>query len=295
MMSSGEGQQMQSVRLKRREFTRLLGRVGGLRLASAIGLVPLRIPVALMVVTGTAWALMLHHAVHMTAPMDTAVRGAMDVNMWCDWSLGGLGIFIAVWTVMMGAMMLPSAAPMILTFAAAQARCARNDVAVPTGMFVVGYTLVWAYAGFLVYVLVHIAKDLVGHVDWLKSGAWAPLVLGGMLTLTGLYQFTPLKRRCLRRCRSPSAFLRLHRRDGDRAGLEMGILHGLYCLGCCWVLSGVMVAAGGMMSVAWMLVMTLVVFAEKVLPHGVRISVAVAVGLIALGLLVGSGVVQLGG
>jgi predicted metal-binding membrane protein len=195
---------MQSDRLKRREFLRPLGGAGGLRLASAIGLVPLRIPVSLIVVTGAAWALMLHHAINMTASMDTALPGAMDVNRFGDWSLGGLGIFIAVWTVMMGAMMLPSAAPMILTFAAARARCARNDVAVPTGMFVVGYVLVWAYAGFLVYVLLHTAKDLVNHVDWLKSGAWAPLVLGSMLTLTGLYQFTPLKRRCLRRCRSPS-------------------------------------------------------------------------------------------
>jgi len=115
------------------------------------------------------------------------------------------------------------------------------------------------------------------------------------LTLAGLYQFTPLKRLCLRHCRSPSAFLRLHWRDGEGAALRMGMSHGLYCLGCCWALFSVMVAAGGMMSVTWMLVMTLVVFAEKVLPYGPRISVAVAVGLIALGLLVGSGAAHLSG
>jgi predicted metal-binding membrane protein len=74
----------------------------------------------------------------------------------------------------------------------------------------------------------------------------------------------------------------------------MGISHGLYCLVCCWALFSVMVAAGGMMSVAWMLVMTLVLFAEKVLPDGLRIRLAVAVGLIALGLLVGTGAVQSG-
>ena len=73
----------------------------------------------------------------------------------------------------------------------------------------------------------------------------------------------------------------------------MGLWHGLYCLGCCWALFGVMLAAAGMMSIAWMLVMTLVVFTEKALPHGSRISVAL--GLIALGLLVGTGAVQLGG
>jgi predicted metal-binding membrane protein len=75
----------------------------------------------------------------------------------------------------------------------------------------------------------------------------------------------------------------------------MGLWHGLYCLGCCWALFGVMLAAAGMMSIAWMLLMTLVVFAEKALPHSRRISAAVALGLIALGLLVGSGAVELEG
>ena len=91
------------------------------RLASAIGLAPLSIPVSLIVLTGVAWALMLHHAISMSEPMGW--DGAMGVEMRdATFTLGGLGIFLAVWTVMMGAMMLPSAAPMILTFAAAQAR-----------------------------------------------------------------------------------------------------------------------------------------------------------------------------
>ena len=223
--------------------------------------------------------------------MDRAGHGAMGVEMIGEFTLGGLGVFLAVWTVMMGAMMLPSAAPMILTFAAAQARRDRN-VAVPTWMFVTCYILVWGYAGLVVYVLLHAGKDLVDHLAWLESG---PLVLGVTLTLAGLYQFTPLKRLCLRHCRSPLAFVRRHWRDGWEDAVEMGCRHGLYCLGCCWALFSVMVAATGMMSIVWMLLMTLVVFAEKVLPHGPRISVAVALGLIALGLLVGSGAVQLGG
>src|SRR5262249_29712667 len=82
---------------------------------------------------------------------------------------------------------------------------------------------------------------------------------------------------------------------GCIGGAAMGITHGLFRLGCCWALFSVMVAAAGTMSIAWMVVMTLVVFAEKVLPHGPSISIAVAVGLVALGLLVGSGTVQLGG
>jgi len=262
-----------------------------LRLRSAIGLAPLRIPVSLIVLTGAAWAVMLHRALSMSAPMDRAGHGAMGVEMIGEFTLGGLGVFLAVWTVMMGAMMLPSAAPMILTFAAAQARRDRN-VAVPTWMFVTCYILVWGYAGLVVYVLLHAGKDLVDHLAWLESGAWAPLALGVTLTLAGLYQFTPLKRLCLRHCRSPLAFVKQHWRDG---GAETGFRHGLYCLGCCWAFFSVQVAAAGMMSIAWMLLITLVVFAEKILPHGPRISVAVALGLIALGLLVGSGAVRLGG
>jgi predicted metal-binding membrane protein len=246
----------------------------------------------LIVLTGAAWALMLHHAISMSEPMGW--DGAMGVEMSdANFTLGGLGIFLAVWTVMMGAMMLPSAAPMILTFAAIQARRDRT-VAVPTGMFVAAYIFVWAYAGFFVYVLVHVGKDLVDRLAWLANGAWAPLALGVTLTLAGLYQFTPLKRLCLHRCRSPLAFLKDHWRDGSADAAEMGLWHGLYCLGCCWVLFGVMLAAAGMMNIAWMLLMTLVVFAEKVLPHGRRASVVVALGLIAIGLLVGSGAVQLG-
>jgi len=259
-----------------------------LRLRSAIGLAPLRIPVSLIVLIGAAWAVMLHRALSMSAPMDRAGHGAMGVEMIGEFTLGGLGVFLAVWTVMMGAMMLPSAAPMILTFAAAQARRDRN-VAVPTWMFVTCYILVWGYAGLVVYVLLHAGKDLVDHLAWLESG---PLALGVTLTLAGLYQFTPLKRLCLRHCRSPLAFVKQHWRDG---GAETGFRHGLYCLGCCWAFFSVQVAAAGMMSIAWMLLITLVVFAEKILPHGPRISVAVALGLIALGLLVGSGAVRLGG
>ena len=265
-----------------------------LRLKSAIGLVPLRIPVSLIVLTGAAWAVMLHHAISMSEPMGFAAHGAICFGMSDKATLGGLGIFLAVWTVMMAAMMLPSTAPMILTFAAAQARRDRN-VAVPTWMFVAGYLLVWAYAGLVVYLLICAGRDLVDHLAWLENGAWAPLALGVTLTLAGLYQFTPLKRLCLRHCRSPLAFVRRHWHDGWEDAAGLGVRHGLYCLGCCWALFAVMVAAAGTMNIAWMVLITLVVFAEKVLPHGPRISAVVALGLIALGLLVGSGAVQLGG
>jgi predicted metal-binding membrane protein len=270
-------------------------------LTSALGRARLGILVSLIVVTGTAWALTVYSAVSMSAPIGTAVHEgmvsegvggmAMGGVSAADWSLAGLAIFVTVWTVMMVAMMLPAAAPIILIFASAQARRHRH-VAVPTWIFVAGYIFVWAYAGVLVYVLVHACTELVSHLASVDRGVWAPLALGATLTVAGLYQFTPLKHVCLRYCRSPFAVVAQHWRDGGTNALGTGMWYGLYCLGCCWALFAVLVAAG-MMSIVWMLLLTLVVFAEKVFPQGARTSAAVGVGFIALGLLVASGAVQL--
>ena len=117
---------------------------------------------------------------------------------------------------------------------------------------------------------------------------WAPLALGATLVAAGLYQFTPLKRVCLSHCRSPLSFVMRHWRSGRLGALRMGIVHGAYCLGCCWALFAVLVAAG-VMSLAWMLLLTLVVFVEKVLPLGRRVSASIGIVLTILGALVASG------
>ena len=260
---------------------------------------PLRILVSLIVVTGIAWALTL--VICMSAPMGTAEHGAMvfggmddmaiSGTSAADWSLAGLAVFITVWTVMMVAMMLPSAAPIILIFAATQAGRDRR-VAVPTWIFFGGYIFVWGGAGVFVYAFVHACTDLVSRLDRLDRGIWARIAFGVTLIVAGLYEFAPLKRLCLRHCRAPAAFLVQYWRDGRGGALDMGMQYGLYCVGSGWALSAVLVVAG-MMSITLMLLLTLVIFAEKVLPHGFRTSAAVAVVLIALGLLVASGAVQL--
>jgi predicted metal-binding membrane protein len=158
-------------------------------------------------------------------------------------------------------------------------------VAVPTWIFVGGYLLVWAAAGAGVYVLVQFAADALDYFGVADRAAWGPLVLGATLVAAGLYQFTPLKRVCLNHCRSPLAFVALHWRDGPGGAVRMGISHGAYCLGCCWALFAILVVAG-IMSLAWMLLLTLVVFAEKVVPHGPRVSAGIGFALIALGLVV---------
>lgn len=274
-------------------------RFAWLRPRSALAGVPLGLLLSLALLTGAAWTLTLYHALSMGAPMSVVVRsgvtaeGAAGMAMAgmsaSGWSLGGAAAFLAGWTVMMAAMMLPAAAPMIVVFASAQAR-RRRAVAVPTWIFVAGYILVWAAVGVFVYALVQVASDVATRLAAPERAVWAPLALAATLVAAGLYQFTPVKRVCLSHCRSPFGFVARHWRDGRIGALAMGVRHGAYCLGCCWALFSVLVAAG-VMSLAWMLLLTLVVFAEKVLPQGRRTSAVVGVALVALGVLVAGGAV----
>ena len=271
------------------------------RPTSLLGLAPPSLLISLIVLTGAAWALTLHQALSMSMPMGIVVRGgvaaeglggmAMGGMAAAGWSLGGVVVFVAVWAVMMAAMMLPAAAPMILIFASAQARRARQ-AAVPTWVFIAGYLLVWAAAGFLVHGLVQIGSDVATGLTSADRASWAPVALGATLLAAGLYQFTPLKRVCLIHCRSPFAFVAQHWRDGRIGALRMGLRHGGYCLGCCWALFAVMVAAG-VMSLAWMLLLTLLVFIEKVLPQGRRAAPVIGVALILLGVMVASGALRM--
>ncbi len=207
------------------------------------------------------------------------------------WSFVGAAVFVAVWTVMMVAMMLPGAAPMIFMFAAAQGR-RRREVAVPTWIFVAGYLLVWAAAGLVVYGLVEIGSALATSLAPIERSRWAPLALGITVAAAGLYQFTPVKRVCLNHCRSPLAFIAQHWREGRAGALAMGVRHGAYCFGCCWALFAVLVAAG-VMSMAWMLLLTLVVFVEKLFPRGRLAETATGFALIALGIVVASGAIAM--
>jgi len=267
---------------------------------SSLGRARRNLLVCLLVLTCGAWALTLYYAHDMGAPVGAAMSGSMSADGMdgmdsmagmamggmsaAGWSFSGAVVFVAIWTVMMAAMMLPAAAPMIMIFASAQAR--RGQAAlVPTWIFTGGYLLVWLAAGVIVYVTVEVVTDTASHLGAIERGAWAPLALGIILIMAGVYQFTPIKRVCLRHCRSPFAFVAMHWRDGRLGAVQMGVLHGIFCLGCCWALFAVLVAAGAM-SLAWMLALTLVVFAEKVLPLAQITSYAIGVALVILGVAV---------
>jgi predicted metal-binding membrane protein len=268
------------------------------RLSAVMESARLSLLIALIALTVLAWALTLDQALEMSAPLGLAVGGgvssegmggmAMAGLPAGGWSLAGATTFVALWTVMMAAMMLPAAAPMIVIFDSAQAR--GGEATVPTWIFIAGYLLIWMLAGIIVYAAVQTGSDIATKLASLDRAQWAPLTLGATLVAAGLYQFTRIKRICLTRCRSPFAFVMSYWRNGRLGAFQMGLRHGAYCLGCCWALFAVLVAAG-IMSIAWMLLLTVLVFVEKVLPYGQRSASLIGLALVALGLEIGSGAI----
>jgi len=189
--------------------------------------------------------------------------------------------------------MFPSIAPMLLLFRnMATRRKAAGTAFVPTWVFALGYLAAWTVIGVATWALIQLASDLVSRMGPTSRETWAPLALGAVLLTAGIYQFTPLKSVCLRQCQSPVGFVMSHWRDGTQGALRMGILHGAYCLGCCWALFAVLVATG-VMSLAWMLLLTLVVCAEKMLSLGPRAPQVIGMGFLVLGVLVMVGASEL--
>ena len=209
------------------------------------------------------------------------MRG-MDAGPGTD--LGGLGWFVGVWVTMMAAMMLPAAAPMALLFARVSAERQRRGWSfVPTWVFLGGYLAAWTAYGLVAYGIFRLLRDAHLHaLSWHAQGA---LIAGGAIVAAGLYQLTPLKRVCLRHCRSPMHYVMGHWRSGRWGAIRMGAEHGAFCVGCCWGLMLILFALG-VMSITWMLVVAGLVFAEKVFPLGERLSRVLAVGLVALGVWV---------
>lgn len=198
--------------------------------------------------------------------------------------LGGLGWFIGVWVTMTAAMMLPSTAPMVLMVRTASAQRERAlGTRLTTALFVGGYLTAWTAYGLVAYGAFRVlAAHHPGLLSWDRQG---PVVAGAAVAAAGLYQLTPLKRACLRHCRTPLHFVMHRWRPGAAGAFAMGLEHGAWCLGCCF---GLMLAlfAVGVMSIAWMAVVAVVIFAEKVLPGGARLTAPIAVCLVALGALI---------
>jgi predicted metal-binding membrane protein len=238
----------------------------------------------LLLVTAAAWAGVIVQTASM--PMDSSTMVAEGVRgMEPLVTPGGLVAYVVAWVIMMAAMMLPSAAPMILLYrTVARGRATHGHPLVPTWLFVLGYLVVWAAFGVPMYlasqaVSAALASDL-------RLAEWAPYGVALVLLAAGAYQFTPLKQVCLRACQSPLGFLMAHWRPGPCGAFRLGLDHGAYCTGCCWGLMAVLVAAGAM-GLAWVLLIALVVAAEKLLPGGQRAAWIAGGVLLALGALIG--------
>lgn len=205
-------------------------------------------------------------------------------NMRLDLTMGmAAPLFFAMWVAMMVAMMFPAAAPMILLFDRMQAgKREAGRSYVPTAYFVGAYLVIWIAFGALAYALAIGVQRLAGDSMWVMDN-WAR-VGGLLLVAAGLYQLSPLKDVCLAKCRSPISFLMSSWRDGTGGAIRMGLLHGAYCLGCCWLLFVILVPLG-VMNVAAMVVIALVVFGEKCLPVGHWVVRAAAVVLVVYGLV----------
>jgi predicted metal-binding membrane protein len=194
-------------------------------------------------------------------------------------TLGSAPLFLAMWVAMMAAMMFPAAAPMILLYAKVQEQRHTGS----TMLFVAPYLALWTLFGAVAFALAAAIEELAEQWAWMTQH-WQRAG-GALLVLAGLYQLSALKQRCLSKCRSPLSFLIGSWRPGARGAVLMGLQHGVYCLGCCWLLFVVLVLVG-LMNVAAMLVVAVLVFAEKALSWGRSASRIAAVALVLYGLSV---------
>jgi predicted metal-binding membrane protein len=228
-----------------------------------------------------AWAFLAWIAIDMGHPFAQLTMPASS-----SWTASNVLAIWLMWAVMMAAMMLPSAMPMVLTFV---------NMSAPGGDMARARSFIAAYlAAWFVFsagaAAVQWTLQFLGWVDPMILST-SPLLTGALLLIAGVYQFSRLKRMCLSRCQTPLGFLLGEWRPGAYGAFVMGARHGLFCVGCCWALMALLFV-GGVMNLAWVAALSIAVSLEKLLPRGDRLAAALGIALIALGgikLMAGSG------
>ncbi len=228
-----------------------------------------------------AWAYIVYLGWNMRA-MET-MDMALDLAMPHARSWGGVELLLlfVMWAVMMVAMMVPSVAPLILMFARASRQKSDDRVAGSAAILLLGYLVVWwGFSG-----LAALAQWRLHRAALLSPmmASTSPVLGGLLLVAAGVFQFTPLKRACLVRCRSPISFLASEWREGRWGTLVMGLWHGAWCVGCCWTLMALLLVAG-VMNLLWVAALAVLVLVEKVAPMGERLGRITGAGLIAAGI-----------
>ena len=215
-----------------------------------------------------------------------SVGAVSGMEMGSRFSVGSLGFFVVLWVMMMAAMMFPSVWPAVAMYGLVVRRRVSTGAhpLVYSAMFVAGYLASWAAFGLLAFGLLAIGRAV--GLDSLPAAELSRYVVGPVCLAGALYQLVPLKQACLRHCSGPLSFFLEHWRDGTRGALVMGARHGGYCVGCCWMLMLVLLALG-VMSIAWMVVVSFAIAVEKLVPAPWArfASALVVVGLASLALV----------
>ena len=228
-----------------------------------------RLPVlgGLAGITALAWIYLLNDAARMDsmAMGDTAAMMAMKPWGWSD-----LSLLFLMWAVMMAAMMVPSVTPAVLIYGTLVRRMTPDQPALlSVGLFLLGYLADWTAFSLA-------AAGLQWGLD--RLALLSPMMVsnssylgGGLLIAAGVYQWTPIKESCLKHCKSPLTFLALHWRSGAGGAFRMGLHHGLYCIGCCWAIMGLLFV-GGVMNLLWVAALSIFVLLEKLVPLDSRLG-----------------------
>ncbi len=223
--------------------------------------------VVLLGLAAAGWVVFLRQA---TEPMEMHEDMGPDLTMGGSWPL-----FLAMWVAMMVAMMFPAAAPMVVMYG----RMRQSDP--PTvGLFTGSYIALWFVFGLGAYLASAGIETAASRSEWVAMN-WGRAG-GALLVMAGVYQLTPLKDICLRQCRTPLSFVMTQWQDGRAGAVRMGLVHGLYCVGCCWLLFLILIPLG-VMNVAAMAAVAALVFAEKVVPRGRGIGILAAAAMIIYG------------
>ena len=219
-------------------------------------------------ITVAAWVYVV-----VTAHRMVTASGGMNGDSMADamtgvrpWTATEFGLTFAMWALMMVAMMVPTAAPMTLMYAAvARKAAAQHNPLAPTFVFVAGYITMWAIFSLVATVAQH-ALDQAALLSPMMVSASGRLG-AAILIAAGLYQLTPLKNACLQNCRAPAYFMSRNWRSGNLGAFRMGLRLGAYCVGCCWILMALLFV-GGVMNLLWIAAIAIFVLLEKTIPFG---------------------------
>lgn len=235
----------------------------------------------LTLIAALSWAYLVSLASDMQNMDMENVGMQMTTPRMETWGVGDFALTFVMWTVMMVAMMTPSAAPMILMFAGVNRRRQEQELSyVKTSVFLAGYLVVWAAFS----VMATTTQWGLNALSLLSPAmtSTSPVLGGVLLLVAGVYQWTPLKHACLSNCRSPLGFVLHEWREGSWGAFLMGLKHGVYCTGCCWSLMALLFVAG-VMNLLWVAAIAGFVLLEKVVPAGDRLGRVAGMVLVGWG------------